>query len=210
MARTSEEKTVDRLLTLYLINECYKTHNLRALSETKMQKLVFLSERSLIDRRIKAFNYSFVKLLHPTFSSELRGDLMNFVKFGYVSEPWFGQTKKMKMILEDFGEVLRRNRPLLAVIDGILSTYSHVRTNHLVNMVYRMVWSRGKTIKMLKLGTPLLYPLTYENAREVFRITPDELEDLKFCLNPKISKELDRAFDEMKRGELLSHEEVFG
>lgn len=210
MSRTSTEKTVDRLLTLYLVNECYETHNLRALSETKLQKLVFLSEKDLIDRRIKAFNYRFVRLLYPTFSSELRRDLKKFVRHGYLSEPWFGQTHQMKMMLEDFGDILRRNRSLLAVIDEVLSNYAHIRTNRLINLVYRMIWTRGKPIKNLKLGTPMLYPLRNEKAREVFRITEEELEDLEICLNPKISRELDRAFNEMRRGELVPHEEVFG
>lgn len=210
MARTSEEKTVDRLLTLYLINECYENHNLRALSETKLQKLVFLSEKELIDRRIKALNYRFVRLLHPTYSSELKSDLANLIKLGYLREPWFGQTNRMKMILEDFSEVFRRNRSLLMVIDKVLSTYARIRTNILISLVYRVLWARGKTIHDLKLGTPLLYPLKYEKARKVFKITEDELEDLEICLNPKISKGLDLALDEMRKGKLLAHEEVFG
>lgn len=210
MARTSEEKTADRLLTLYLVNKCYETHNLRFLSETKLQKLVFLSEKELIDRRIKALNYRFVRLLHPTYSSELKSDLVNLIKLGYLREPWFGQTNRMKLILEDFSGVFMRNRSSLMVIDEVLSRYARIRTNILINLVYRILWARGKTIYDLKLGTPLLYPLKYRNARKVFEITEDELEDLEICLNPKISKGLDLALDEMRKGKLLAHEEVFG
>jgi len=120
----------------------------------------------------------------------------------------------MRMILEDFGEVLRRNRYPLSIVDNVLSKYASIRTNRLVNMVFRMPWQIGRSgirnIADLKLGTPLLYPLSHEKAQEVFQITEDELEDLEICLNPKISKDLDRAFDEMKRGGLLPHERVFG
>lgn len=214
MARTSEEKTVDRLLTLYLTNACYENHRLRALSETKLQKLVFLSEKELIECRIKAFNYRFVRLLHPTFSSELRSDLTHFVKLKYLTEPWFRQTNKVRMILEDFSEVLGRNQHLLKIINDVLSKYANIRTNRLVTMVFQMTWQVGRTgirtIEDLELGTPMLYPLTYEKAQEVFQITEEELEDLEICLNPKISKDLDEAFNEMRRGKMLSHEEVFG
>lgn len=214
MVRTSAEKTVDRLLSLYLINECYETYNLRALSETKLQKLIFLSEKNLIDRRIKAFNYRFVKLLHPTYSSELSGDLTHFVRLKYLSEPWFGQTNKMRMILEDFSGVLRRNRHPLSIIGDVLSRYANIKTNRLVNLVFRMSWrvgrTRMRTIEDLKIGTPLLYPLAPEKAQEVFLITENELEDLEICLNPKISRDLDKAFNEMRRGKILSHAEVFG
>lgn len=214
MARTSEEKTADRLLTLYLVKECYQSHRLRSLSETKLQKLVFLSEKELIDNRIKAFNYRFIKLLHPTFSPELRSDLTHLVKQRYLTAPWIGQTNRMRMILEDFSEVLRRNRRILKMIDNVLSTWANIRTNTLVNMVNRLSWRVGRTkmrcIEDLKLGTPLLYPLKREKAHSVFRITEDELEDLEICLNPKITKDLDKAFDEMRRGRLLPHEGVFG
>lgn len=212
MARTSEEKTIDRLLTLYLINECYETHNLRSLSETKLQKLVFLSEKKLIDQRIKALNYQFIRLLYPTYSSELNGDLTNFVRLGYLTEPWFGKTGRLDMIIEDFSEVFRRNKLLLGVINEVLDKYACVPTNRLVEMVYRMLWRRGRKfirINDLDLGVRMLYPLKYEKAHAIFTVTEDELEDLNICLNPKISKELDRAFDDAKRGKLLSHEEVF-
>jgi len=214
MARTSEEKTVDRLLTLHLINECYETYHLKALSETKLQKLIFLSEKELIDNRIKAFNYRFVKLLHPSFSSELRSDLTNLVRLKYLTTPWFEQTSRMQMILEDFSGVFGKNRALLEIIDNVLSTYAKIRTNRLVDLVNRMLWyvggRRPRAIEDLRIGTPLLYPLAWEKAEARFQMTDNELEDLEICLNPKISHDLDKAFNEMRRGNLLSHEEVFG
>ena len=71
-----------------------------------------------------------------------------------------------------------------------------------------MPW-KGKTIKDLRMRTPILYPLKYEKANMIFEITEDELEDLMINLDPKLSRELDTAFEEVKRGRLLSHEEVF-
>lgn len=210
MARTSEEKTIDRLLTLYSINECYEQCKVRALSETKLQKLVFLSEKSLIDQRIKAFNYRFIRLLHPTFSKELSNDLASFVRMGYLREPWLERTSRMKMILEDFSSVLERNSHVTRVIDEVVSTYADIPTNRLVEMVYKMPWARNRVINDLTIGVPMLYPLKYENAREVFAISKNEIEDLEICLNPKLSREIDQAFNEMRRGRLLSHAEVFG
>jgi uncharacterized protein YwgA len=210
MARTSEEKTIDRLLTLYSINECYKQCKVTGLSETKLQKLVFLSEKRLIDQRIKAFNYHFVRLLHPTFSTELRNDLNDFVKTGYLSEPWLGQTEKTLIILKDFQDVIARNPHVTNVIDSIISTFADIPTSRLVQIVYSMPWTRNKIINELTIGVPMLYPLDPDKAREKFIITEDELENLEICLNPKISGTLDQAFDEMRRGRLLSHAEVFG
>ena len=209
-ARTSEEKTIDRLLTLYCINECAERFGVSHLSETKLQKLVFLSEKELIDRRIKAFNYRFIRLLHPTFSPDLRDDLTDFVRFRFLREPWLERTDKMRMILEDFHDVLTENRHSLQVIDEVLSRYSSLRTERLINLVYQMPWSRNKTINDLAMRTPLLYPLKPDKAQETFRISEDELENLEICLNPKISAMFDQAVDDMRKGRLLSHAEVFG
>jgi len=210
MVRTSKEKTIDRLLTLYSINECYEQCKVRALSETKLQKLIFLSEKSLIDQRIKAFNYRFIRLLHPTFSKELSNDLVSFVRMGYLREPWLKRTNKVKMIFEDFNRVFERNSHVTRVIDEVVSTYADISTNRLVEMVYKMPWARNRIINDLAIGVPMLYPLKRENAREVFAISENELEDLEICLNPKLSREMDQAFNEMRRGRLLSHAEVFG
>jgi hypothetical protein len=210
MVRTSEEKTIDRLLTLYSINECYEQRKVRGLSETKIQKLVFLSEKSLIDQRIKAFNYRFIRLLHPTFSKELSNDLTSFIRMGCLREPWLERTSKMKMILEDFSSIFERNSHVTRAIDAIVSTYAGIPTNRLVEMVYKMPWARNRVINDLTIGVPMLYPLKHEKARETFTILENELEDLEICLNPKLSREIDQAFNEMRRGRLLSHAEVFG
>lgn len=118
------------------------------------------------------------------------------------------------MILEDFSGVFGKNRALLEIIDNVLSTYAKIRTNRLVDLVNRMLWyvggRRPRAIEDLRIGTPLLYPLAWEKAEARFQMTDNELEDLEICLNPKISHDLDKAFNEMRRGNLLSHEEVFG
>jgi len=210
MARTPEEKVMDRLLTLYIINRCRERHHVRYLSETKMQKLIFLSEKDLIDRRYKALNYRFIRLLHPTYSTELKNDLANLVQLGYLDEPTgFGRTRKMIMLMEDFGHLFSRNHEITDAINEVLNTFANIPTNRLLQMVFKMPWGRG-TIEDLRMRKLMLYPLRREKAYRVFDMSEDDFENLMICLSPRVSGELDQAFDEMRRGELLSHEEVFG
>jgi len=209
-SRTPQEKTIDRFLTLYFINECNEKFGVTHLSETKLQKLVFLSEKELVDRRIKAFNYRFIRLLHPTFSPDLRDDLTSFVRFQFLREPWLENTDKARMILEDFHDILAKNQHTLKVINEVLGRYSRMRTERLISFVYQLPWSRSKRINDLAMRTPLLYPLAPEKAQEAFQISQDELEDLEICLNPKISAKFDRVVDDMRKGRLLSHAQVFG
>jgi len=150
MARTRKEKMIDRLLTLYVIGKCRTDHNIRNMSETKMQKLVFLSEKQLIDNRCKAFNYRFIKLLHPTYSEELKTDLINLRRLGFLDgRPWYRENRKARNFLEDFHHVFENNRHIAESVDYVLASYAPIPTNHLVKRINEMPW-RNKTIAALK------------------------------------------------------------
>jgi len=209
MARTPEEKVIDRFLTLYIINKCKEDYNIRTLSETKLQKLVFFSEKDLIDKRYKAFNYRFIRLLHPTYSAELRDDLASLVELSYLKEPLLGRTIKTKMLLEDFNHLFENNSIIKSIIDQVLDQYAGLSTSRLIRLVLGMPWGKG-TVKDLKMRRRMLYPLNPEHVKESFKIDENDFEDLMICFSPKISRGLDHALNEMRSGDLLSHAEVFG
>ena len=185
MARTKIEKVMDQILTLYLVHECNSRYHAQDLSETKLQKLVFLSEKGLIEKGCKAFNYRFIRLLDSTYSQELRNDLTDLVKLDYLEEPWFNNTSKMDMILEDFGHIFRRNEYIIRIIDKVLSSYANMPTERLNDMVHNMPWRRGKKIEDLPLRAPMTFPLRYKGAHSIFEIAEDELNNLLILLNPK-------------------------
>jgi hypothetical protein len=121
----------------------------------------------------------------------------------------YSGNQRTKMILDDFGHVFERNREIKNSIDETLRKYAPVPTEQLVHVVRKTYWRRG-TIDELSIRTPLLYPLKEAIARCIFEINEEDLEDLAICLSPKISKEMEQAFDELRRGQRLTHEEVFG
>jgi len=209
MARTIKEKSIDRLLSLYVIDRCRTKHGIKNVSETKMQKLVFFSEKSLNERRYKALNYRFIKLLHPTYSPELKNDLNELAELNFLDGPYFSENEKAQMILEDFHEVFRNNREITDTIDSVVDTYAPISTESLVKKVHNMPWKKG-IIDDLKNRTPLVYPIKTKRARRVFQISEEDLEDLAICLSPKISRGMKQAFDELRGGQRLAHEEVFG
>jgi len=210
MVRTSEDKTIDQFLTLYVINECYKTYNLRGLSETKLQKLIFLSEKKLIDQSWKALNYNFMKFFHGPFSSELRSNLERFVELNYINEPWLKFTNNLTVMLDDFNDLLIKNRDFIKKIDKVLETYAKIPTDKLLRLVYKMPWGRGRTIGSLSMKTPMLYPIKSRKAVKQFVVSENELEDLEICFNQKLSEDIEKAFLEMKQGRKISHETIFG
>lgn len=209
MARTVKEIVIDRLLTLYIIDRCRATHNIDNVSETKMHKLLFYSEKKLTESKCKGLNYRFVKLLYPTYSAELRGDLQDLSQLGFLEGPYFKEDPKAQAILEDFAHVLKNNGEIIDIIDSEVDRYAPIPTDNLVAQTKRLPWRNG-TIDNLANGTPLVYPLSPTRARCTFRISDEDLADLAICLSPKICAEMEQAFDEMRRGKLLTHAEVFG
>jgi len=209
MARTLREKVIDRLLSLYIIDKCQREYNIPSMSETKMQKLVFLAEKKLIDYRCKGLNYRFIKLLYPTYSQELEDDLKNLAQLRFLEGPYYSGNQRTQMILGDFCQVLEKNREIKHSIDSTLENYASVPTGQLVHAVRRMRWRKG-SIGELAVRTPLLYPLKEAIARCIFEISDEDLEDLAICLSPRISKGMEQAFDELRRGQRLTHAQVFG
>lgn len=113
------------------------------------------------------------------------------------------------MILDDFAHVFERNREIKSSIDDTLREYASIPTEHLVHMVRQMFW-KHKPIDQLAIRTPLLYPLKEAIARCLFEISDEDLEDLAICLSPKVSRGMEQAFDELRRGQRLTHAQVFG
>jgi len=194
---------------LYIVNRCKTKHNMDCISETKLQKLVFYSERKLNRNKYKGFNYRFIKLLFPTYSEELRTDLAVLTDHEILDGPYFKENKKTKMILKDFSELFDRNREIMDVIDSEVDKKALVPTQKLVKNTKRIRWRNG-VINDLKNGTPLLYPIEEARANCSFQIDKEALEDLAICLSPKVSEGMEKAFDELRRGRRLTHAEVFG
>jgi len=68
MVRSLLEVLSDRLLLLWLVYDAMKY---KTFGETKVQKLTFLAEWEMLDKRQKGFNYSFIKLTFGPYSSDL-------------------------------------------------------------------------------------------------------------------------------------------
>ncbi len=209
MARTIQEKAIDRLFALYVIDRCRKRHGITDMSETKMHKLIFYAQKKLIDCRCKALNYGFIKLLFPTFSNELRSDLNDLSSLGFLQGQYYREQEKAQAILEDFHQVFDENKEIKSIIDGEVDKYAPIETNQLVAKTKRFPW-RGKVIDDLKTGTPLLYPLRASNSRCILNISDKDLEDLMLCLSPVVESDMREVTEQLRRGQRLTHAEVFG
>lgn len=205
MARALKDKVIDKLLSSYIINECDQTYGV-FLSETKLQKLVFLSEKRMIDNRIKAFNYNYIKFFHGPFSSSLRYDLQAFAENSLILEPYLRGSEKLRWIVEDFQNIFENNERVTNIINAVLRRYAIIPTETLLKIVYNMPWSRKRTIGDLPLKTKMLWPLKIRNDTRIFNISKDDYEDLVFCFDKKIVHEFSKAVSDMREGRIIIHD----
>lgn len=211
MARTVPEKLIDKLLLLYLVNDTLG--HIKFLVETKLQKLVFLSELSMFKKEEKGLNYTFIKLDYGPFSQELRGDLGQLIQQEILMERGLRPLENANFILEDFQEIFERNKCFIKKIEKTTEKYSKVYTKKLVGRVHAMhhpYLRPRRTIGSLTPRTPIIYRMDARKASKIFEVTPQELSQLELCLDKQISRRLEEAMMDVKTKPLLSHQEVFG
>jgi hypothetical protein len=174
-----------------------------------MQKLVFLSEKDMIDQHEKGFNFNFVRLDYGPYSPELEADRKKLVYLGYLVDGKLLPTSETKSLIDDFQDVIDRNPAFVEKIRNVNLKYGGMTADQLKVFIHCMEWGHGKTIHDLDLTTPMLYPLNPSKARLSFQITDKEIDDLAMNLDLEACTGLEQANDDMQRGRLMTHEQVF-
>lgn len=217
MSRNLLEVLSDRLLLLWLVYDAMKY---KAFGETKVQKLTFLAEWEMLDKRQKGFNYNFIKLTFGPYSSDLERDIKwlennKLVKLVPIDEKTriFKPTESGRKILTVFQNIFRRNSSFTQKIAEVNSNFAGLTLDGLLKFVYSLQhpYLKGppRTIGELKPRTILLFKMTPEKAREIFTITPEELATLDIYLDEESYRSIMDACETAKRRRLLSYEEVF-
>jgi uncharacterized protein YwgA len=211
------EVLYDRLLLLWLVYDAMKY---KLFGETKVQKLTFLAEWRMLDKRQKGFNYKFIKLTFGPYSRDLEKDIKwleesNLVKLISLDEKTriFKPTESGKKILTVFHEVFDRNKIFTEEIAEINRNYAGLTLDELLKFVYSLPhpYMRGRlrTIGELKPGTILLYKIAPKKAEVTFSLTPEELATLDIYLDEECYRSLMNACESAKRKRLLTYSEVF-
>jgi uncharacterized protein YwgA len=207
-SRTHKEKLMDCLLLLYQIKDAFKYTD--SLPKTKLQKIVFLSEKSMLDKREKGFNFNYIKLNYGTYSQELAEDLAGLIKMGLIDHG-FQPTSLGSAVLEDFKDIFTRNKTIVEKIEEVNKQYAKMSLKDLLNFVHNMPhpYLRGSPkIEDLKPRTPILYRIPQEKARSSFQVCPEETATLEIYFDPESLDSLISASESAKKGPLLKFEEV--
>ena len=221
MPRSSVTKLIDQFLLAYTIGDAHKRS--RFLSETELQKLTFISEKEMVKKNEKGFNYYFIKLYYGPYSPDLKADLNHFVESGIVETESIKTatkivpTQRCLSIFKDFGSISMRNRSFLKTITEVNRRYAPLDFKKLLGSVYRMqspmeIYEKRRkrpTISQLPMRAPLLKPIPKEKASRVFTITPAEIATLEIYFDEEAFNSLSKATESAKKKPLLSFDEVF-
>gem|GEM_PF-1110944 len=191
--RDHKEKLVDLLLLSYLIIDAY-SRGKAIREETRLQKLVFLAERMMLARKIKAFNYNFVRLIFGPYSDELRRDLALLLECGILrDDPREGlvPTEKGLELVKLMNDVLHRHGEVIDIIHNVNEEYADIPLDRLLEYVYslrRPLKGPRMRIRDVRIRTPLLKRITRERARLVFEIPGEAIRILEVYFDPDVEE----------------------
>jgi len=182
--RSPLEEVTDRILLMYLINKATNCGDIDG--DTKLQKLVFLSERKMVLSKLKGFNFYFYKFIHGPFSKELENDLGVLEEWGAYLPDEYMLTSAGRKAIDLLPEIWSRNSDTISNIDAIANRFAHQSLRSILIYVYNLehpFYESKMKIIDLKPHTPILFKMKESKAEMLFTITESELETMDILLD---------------------------
>jgi len=199
-----QERVINNILLMYLIQKANSIGKVE--DNLKLQKLVFLGQKKMVERKIKAFSYNFFRWDKGPFSAEVNNDLTSLTLRGLISYQWpIGLTEEGKKLLEDCLELFQKNRDFTEVIDEILSAYATYTPEEIKARVYDMNifvprLRQVMTIAEIPRGTLILFKPSDKTAKKKFSLDEAWCTTLELVLDQEAVESLRQAYDDAKEG----------
>lgn len=192
--RSFEEQVLDKLLLIYLIEKANKYIN----GMTKLQKIVFTSEWTMVNKKIKAFNYDIFKYKQGPYSFQLEEDIKYLEKNNLIEiEKVITVTDRGKEILLRLKDNIKRNRNVVRIIDSIVETLSRKNLDDILKMVYgaefKLPDGRIMKINDIPIETLMIKKLKEGEAKEKFTIPEEWVETVDIMMSKDFYNSLKEA-----------------
>jgi len=196
--RRPEEIIADRILLLYLIDKTNREAKLYGI--TKLMKLAFLSEYSMVKRNVKGFNYSFFKWRLGAFTPEIYDDFDKMISNDIIAEQWgIDVTERGREILSECSEIFEKNKSILEFVKEVVNKYANKTTNEILKYVYEIQVEyplfRGepKKIKDIPEGWDLVSKLDEDLAEIKLELDEDWIETLEIYFSKETQESIEDA-----------------
>jgi len=211
--RTFEEELVDKLLLLYLIEKA----NCNGLAEgiTKITKLSFLSEHTMILKKNKGFNYNYFRYEQGPYSKELADDFKKLLKEEMIAQRdhYTFLTPRGKEILDGSSELLEINQSFADEIDEVCKKYAPHTLTSIKKDVYGLVLGiegpyKNFKIKNIPQCADILVKLDVRNAVKEFKLSIDWCETLELLMDNDSMISFEKSMEDTKKGRIYSYEQL--
>lgn len=198
------ERVVNNLLLLYLIREA----NLKGKIEDnlKLQKLAFLSQKKLLNRKLKALSYNFFRWHEGPFSAEVNNDLTALRGRGLVCRSWpIKLTKEGNELLEGCKALLETNKGFLEVVDDVISNFANFTPDQIKDYVYEMKLFVPRlrevmTVAEVPSGTLILFKPSDKRSKAKFLLDESWCATLELILDQEAIESLRQSYEDAKEG----------
>lgn len=200
-----DDRVKNNLLLLYLIN---KTNEIADVEDNlKVQKLVFLSQKKLIEKKIKGFSYNFFRWERGPFSANVSEDINGLIQDNFLS--WgkgnIKLTKEGEKVLKECSEILESNHNVIQYVDQIVEEYGQLTPDEIKKYVYDLRIMVPRIRKLMRIEdipmrTLILFKPSLKRVKRTFNVSDDWLVTLELILNPEARESLKRAQRDAREG----------
>lgn len=201
------QKIVDRLLTLYLYNRV--SEQSKMWGDVKLQKLVFLSEKKMLEEQKRGFHYRFFRWDHGPMSKSLYED-HDFLKSNDLVDSESLQVSDLgESILDDASELLDANEGVVQYIDSVTEEFGSESGSRLKSIVYDLEVSpltSGNSIRVEDIpeGVDIYFAIPDRMAERTFSIDDEWMETLDILFTESSREGLDDAIRRAQNSESKS------
>jgi len=211
--REVEEKVGNNLLFLYLVDETSRSGQVE--DDLKAQKLVFLSEKLMVQRRLKAFNYNFFRWKKGPYCADLSNDIKRLTRAGLL------QRKNDKIELTDLGrKVIANCEPelkdcsnFLKPIKEVAQEYGSIPPEELKERVYDTSVFVPKLHRVMKIrdieeGKLILFRLSETRARKTLNLNENWQATLELVFSKEAQDSLRMAQQDAIEGRVCDFQSL--
>ena len=203
MNRNKNEKLADLALLIYLIG-VFRSKSGLYLGVTKLDKLAFLSEKEMLERKVRGFNYEFFKWHHGPLSTDIYTDLDVLRRAGFVSaNDDINLTSEGQEAFRKLSSLFKEHEPVTTPIDVVTRRSVGLTTEELTERVYEttITYPLGKKkIRDIPKGQVILSPQVSGRTSATFALNDSWVETLEIILDRDGYDSLKRATVESDKG----------
>lgn len=196
-----KQEILDRFLSLYLFNEVSERSRMWGIM--KFMKLIFLSEKKMVEAQKEGFNHRFFRYDKGPLSTEVYTDYEVLQEQQLITDNGYYISDRGREVLEESSELIEENRSIFEEIDEVVEAFGGFSGSQLKNIVYDVEVDRlptGETIKVRDIpkNHDIIYRLPDELIREKFEIDEGWIDTLEIMMDQEARENLEGAMSDAK------------